>query len=169
MPPASSWVKRWARARREEAYLYGKRMIAGAMLAGVACWARCMITLRGPILSLYTGLSPEVIDKAGMILLFGSLTMWFRAFNCINIVGILRSGGDTVFSLKLDVGQHVAGGRAAVRAGYLCVEAARRICVPVHFCRGDRQDGHRHPALCRPHMDQQPDGRMRESLALEND
>jgi putative MATE family efflux protein len=89
--------------KNEEAYLYGKRMIAGAMLAGVLLGA-LMITLRGPILSLYTGLSPEVIDKAGMILLFGSLTMWFRAFNCINIVGILRSGGDTVFSLKLDVG-----------------------------------------------------------------
>ena len=36
--------------------------------------------------------------------LFGSITMWFRAFNCINVVGILRSGGDTVFSLVLDVG-----------------------------------------------------------------
>ncbi len=89
--------------KAEEAYLYGKRMIAGAMLAGVLLGG-LMILLRAPILTLYTGLSPEVIDKASLILLFGSLTMWFRAFNCINVVGILRSGGDTVFSLILDVG-----------------------------------------------------------------
>ena len=89
--------------KKEEAYLYGKRLIAGAMLAGVVLGG-IMILLRAPILSLYGGLSPEVIQKANVILLFGSLTMWFRAFNCINVVGILRSGGDTVFSLKLDVG-----------------------------------------------------------------
>ena len=89
--------------KKEEAYLYAKRMIAGAMLAGVFLGI-VMILLRGPVLSLYGGLSPAVIEKANVILLFGSITMWFRAFNCINIVGILRSGGDTVFSLILDVG-----------------------------------------------------------------
>ena len=89
--------------KAQEAYLYGKRMIAGAMLAGVVMGV-VMILLRSPILSLYTGLSPEVLGKANVILLFGSITMWFRAFNCINVVGILRSGGDTVFSLLLDVG-----------------------------------------------------------------
>ena len=89
--------------KKEEAYLYAKRMIAGAMLAGVILGA-VMISIRMPILSLYSGLSPEVLDKAKIILLFGSLTMWFRAFNCINVVGVLRSGGDTVFSLILDVG-----------------------------------------------------------------
>lgn len=89
--------------RKEEAYLYAKRMIAGAMLAGAALGA-VMIMIRQPMLSLYGGLSPEVIDKARIILLFGALTMWFRAFNCINVVGVLRSGGDTVFSLLLDVG-----------------------------------------------------------------
>ena len=89
--------------KKEEAYLYAKRMIAGAMLAGVFLGI-VMILLRGPVLSLYGGLSPAVIEKANVILLFGSITMWFRAFNCINVVGILRSGGDTVFSLILDVG-----------------------------------------------------------------
>ena len=73
-------------------------MLMGLVLGGV------LVLIRNPVLSLYGGLSPEVIDKARVILLFGAATMWFRAFNCINVVGILRSGGDTVFSLLLDVG-----------------------------------------------------------------
>ena len=89
--------------KKEEAYLYSKRLIAGAMLAGVMLGI-VMILLRGPMLSMFGGLSPEVLQKANIILLFGSLTMWFRAYNCINVVGVLRSGGDTVFSLVLDVG-----------------------------------------------------------------
>lgn len=89
--------------RKEEAYLYGKRMIAGAMAAGAALGV-VLVAIRLPILSMFGGLSPEVIDKAKIILLFSAATMWFRAFNCINVVGILRSGGDTVFSLLLDVG-----------------------------------------------------------------
>jgi putative MATE family efflux protein len=89
--------------RKEEAYLYGKRMIAGAMVAG-ALLGGVLLLIRLPVLSLFGGLSAEVIDKAKIILLFGAGTMWFRAFNCINVVGILRSGGDTVFSLALDVG-----------------------------------------------------------------
>jgi len=32
------------------------------------------------------------------------LFLWLRAFNCVNIAGLLRSGGDTVFSLALDAG-----------------------------------------------------------------
>ena len=89
--------------RQEDAYLYAKRMIAGAMLAGVVLGC-VMLMIRQPVLSLFTGLSPQVLQKANVILVFGALTMWFRAFNCINVVGVLRSGGDTVFSLLLDVG-----------------------------------------------------------------
>ena len=87
----------------DDAYLYAKRMISASMLAGVAL-GLLMILIRNPVLALYGGLSPEVIDKARVILLFGAMTMWFRAFNCINVVGVLRSGGDTMFSLLLDVG-----------------------------------------------------------------
>jgi putative MATE family efflux protein len=89
--------------RREDAYLYARRLIAGAMLMGLVLGG-VLVLIRNPVLSLYGGLSPEVIDKARVILLFGAATMWFRAFNCINVVGVLRSGGDTLFSLLLDVG-----------------------------------------------------------------
>ncbi|HPJ01339.1 MAG TPA: MATE family efflux transporter [Candidatus Limiplasma sp.] len=68
-------------SKPELAYLYAKRM-----------------------LSLFTGLSAPVIQTAAIVLGIESFTMWFRAFNAVNVVGVLRSGGDTVFSLKLDVG-----------------------------------------------------------------
>lgn len=87
----------------EEAYLYAKRMIAGAVLAGLLLGG-LLITLRAPVLALFGGLSPQVHEKANLILLFSALTMFFRAFNSINVVGVLRSGGDTVFSMLLDVG-----------------------------------------------------------------
>lgn len=88
---------------KEKAYLYSKRMIAGSMVAGVALGI-VLIALRWPLVNIFSGLSYDVRDKAQFILLLGAVTIWFRAFNTINIVGVLRSGGDTVFSLMLDVG-----------------------------------------------------------------
>ncbi len=88
---------------RERAYLYAKRMMAGAMAAGVALGV-LVIAIRWPLVNIFSGLSAEVREKAQLILFLGGLTIWFRAFNTINIVGVLRSGGDTVFSLLLDVG-----------------------------------------------------------------
>ena len=87
----------------DKAYLYAKRMITLAMTTGVFLGV-VLIIIRRPMLSLFTGLSAAVIQAAATILLIESFTMWFRAFNAVNVVGVLRSGGDTVFSLKLDVG-----------------------------------------------------------------
>lgn len=88
---------------REKAYLYAKRLMVGAMAAGALLGA-AVIGVRGPLVGVFSGLSQEVRDKAELILLLGGLTIWFRAFNTINVVGVLRSGGDTLFSLVLDVG-----------------------------------------------------------------
>lgn len=88
---------------REKTYLYSKRLMVGAMVAGAVLGA-VVIAVRWPLVNIFSGLSYEVRDKAQFILLLGGLTIWFRAFNTINIVGVLRSGGDTVFSLFLDVG-----------------------------------------------------------------
>ena len=88
---------------RERAYLYAKRMMAGAVAAGVAL-GLLVIAVRWPLVNIFSGLSYPVREKAQFILMLGALTIWFRAFNTINIVGVLRSGGDTLFSLCLDVG-----------------------------------------------------------------
>lgn len=88
---------------RERAYLSAKRLMVGAMAAGLVIGA-VVIAVRWPLVNVFSGLSYEVRDKAQLILAIGAATIWFRAFNTINIVGILRSGGDTLFSLLLDVG-----------------------------------------------------------------
>jgi len=89
--------------RTDEAYLYAKRMITLAVTTGVALGI-ILAFIRFPMLTLYTGLSAPVIASAATVLLIESFTMWFRAFNAVNVVGVLRAGGDTVFSFKLDVG-----------------------------------------------------------------
>lgn len=64
-----------------------------------------LITLRYPLLNMYgsiSALSAEALEKAAIITLLAGCFMPFRHFNTLNIVGILRAGGDTVFSMVLD-------------------------------------------------------------------
>lgn len=56
------------------------------------------------ILSFYGGLSSEVLNMTAMIILMHSIFMPVRMFNIILVVGILRSGGDTKFSMYLEMG-----------------------------------------------------------------
>jgi putative MATE family efflux protein len=83
-----------------KAYLYAGRSLllqgAGAMLMGVFVYFYA-----GAILQLYK-VSPAVIADARAILTVLSFGMWVRASNHVIILGILRSGGDTRFSLFLD-------------------------------------------------------------------
>ena len=83
------------------AYLYSKRLMAGAILAGVIIGA-FLIMLRIPLVNIFSGLSDEVRTMAQRLLLINAFALWFRAFNTINIVGVLRSGGATMYSLVLD-------------------------------------------------------------------
>ena len=57
--------------------------------------------VKAPILSLYK-VSPEVIRDAGYIINVVSFFLWIRVNNMTIVVGILRAGGDTRFSLFLD-------------------------------------------------------------------
>ena len=83
-----------------KAYLYAGRSLllqgTGAMLMGVFVYF-----FAGDILQLYK-VSPAVIADARAILTVLSFGMWVRASNHVIILGILRSGGDTRFSLLLD-------------------------------------------------------------------
>ena len=88
---------------KERGYLYAKRMLAGSMVTGIALGV-LMFFLRTPMVGLFTELSQPARDKAGLLLLLNAAFLWTRSFNCVNVVGILRSGGDTVFSLALDAG-----------------------------------------------------------------
>lgn len=60
-----------------------------------------LVLLRKHILSIFD-LSPEVFSAAAACLLIFACYLPFKTNNYINIVGILRSGGDTKYSLFLD-------------------------------------------------------------------
>jgi len=86
--------------KEERAYTYAGRSlglgIVGGMLMGII-----LQLVKAPVLSLYN-VSPEVIENAGYIINIVSLFLWVRVNNMTIVIGILRAGGDTRFSLFLD-------------------------------------------------------------------
>ena len=88
--------------REDEAYLYAKRMLMMGV-AVMAAMGAVLLCVRGPIVGLFR-YSDQTLSLAMQVLLISSFFLAVRAFNAVNIVGVLRSGGDTVFSMALDVG-----------------------------------------------------------------
>lgn len=84
----------------DEAYIYAGRSlgfgIAGGILTGMF-----LQLIKAPILSLYN-VSPEVLQNASHIINVVSIFLWIRANNMTVVIGILRAGGDTKFSMFLD-------------------------------------------------------------------
>ena len=84
----------------EKAFKYAGRSLAlqssAAMLMGVL-----VHFLAGNILSLYK-VDTQVMSNARILINILSLGLWIKASNQVIIIGILRSGGDTRFSLILD-------------------------------------------------------------------
>ena len=85
-----------------EVFLYAKRFAilgpATAILAGIV-----VIFISPWALAPYK-VSPVVLDYAQKNLIVFCLFIWAKVFNYINVIGILRSGGDTTFCLLLDTG-----------------------------------------------------------------
>jgi putative MATE family efflux protein len=86
--------------KEEEAFLYAGRSIGMGILGGMLIGATFQL-IKEPILSLYN-VSPEVIRNAGYIINVITFFLWVRVNNMTIVVGILRAGGDTRFSLFLD-------------------------------------------------------------------
>lgn len=84
----------------ESAQRYAGRSL-GLQMAGGALMGMLVYLLGPRFFSLYN-VAPVVIENAGRILAILSAAMWMRASNHIIIIGILRAGGDTRFSLILD-------------------------------------------------------------------
>lgn len=80
-------------ARRGLLFGLGMSLLGGGLLIG----------LSNPLLRLYN-ISPEAAADARLILIVLGCFQWARAANMNLIVGILRGGGDTRYSLVLDVG-----------------------------------------------------------------
>jgi putative MATE family efflux protein len=86
--------------KEEQAFIYAGRSL-GLGVAGGVIIGLILQTVKWPILSLYN-VSPEVIYDASRLLNVISAFLWIRVNNMTIVVGILRAGGDTRFSLFLD-------------------------------------------------------------------
>jgi putative MATE family efflux protein len=86
--------------RGEEANIYAGRSLGLGAVGGVLMGILLQI-IKAPILSLYN-VSPGVIENASNVLTVMSLFLWVRINNMTIVIGILRAGGDTRFSLVLD-------------------------------------------------------------------
>jgi putative MATE family efflux protein len=84
----------------DKAHLYAGRSLylaaIGGLLVGIL-----MQLVKAPVLSLYN-VSPEVIRNAGGIINVMTFFLWMRVSNMTIVIGILRAGGDTRYSLFLD-------------------------------------------------------------------
>ena len=84
----------------EKAHQYAGHSLYIAALGGMVIGVILQL-VKMPILSYYK-VSPEVIQNARNIITVMSLFIWIRVSNMTIIVGILRAGGDTRYSLFLD-------------------------------------------------------------------
>jgi putative MATE family efflux protein len=86
--------------KENEAFVYAGRSLGLGMFGGVLLGLVLQL-VKAPVLSFYN-VSPEVIENAGYIINVVTFFLWVRVNNMTTVVGILRAGGDTRFSLFLD-------------------------------------------------------------------
>ncbi|HEX5838004.1 MAG TPA: MATE family efflux transporter [Anaerolineales bacterium] len=86
--------------KEDEAFVFAGRSIGLGIVGGMIIGLLLQL-VKGPILTLYN-VSPEVIQNAGYIINVVTFFLWVRVNNMTIVVGILRAGGDTRFSLFLD-------------------------------------------------------------------
>ena len=84
----------------DKAYIYAGRSLYISAIGGVIVGIILQL-VKIPVLSLYK-VSPEVIRNAGNIITVVTFFVWMRVSNMTIVLGILRAGGDTRYSLFLD-------------------------------------------------------------------
>lgn len=88
--------------QEDEAFRYAGRSIGLGILGGIFLGIVLQL-IKVPVLSYgWNKVSPEVIENAGYLITVVALFLWIRVNNMTIVVGILRAGGDTRFSLFLD-------------------------------------------------------------------
>jgi putative MATE family efflux protein len=86
--------------KEDEAHQYAGRSLGLGIMGGIAM-GLLLQAVKAPILSLYN-VSPEVIENVSRVINVITFFLWIRVNNMTIVVGILRAGGDTRFSLFLD-------------------------------------------------------------------
>lgn len=82
--------------------LYAQRFMFGNFVVGLLA-GLLVLCASGAILSVYTEISAETIAVAQYIITVYALFLWMKALCSLMIVGILRPGGDVMFSMFIDV------------------------------------------------------------------
>lgn len=85
---------------KEGARLTAQRMLFACIAAGLVMGV-VQMAVKGALVGAFN-VSDEAKALSVICLTIGAFTIWIRAINSINVVGILRAGGDTVFSMLLD-------------------------------------------------------------------
>lgn len=86
--------------KQDEAYVYAGRSLGLGVVGGLVMGVLLQL-VKTPVLSLYN-VSPEVIANASHVVNVITFFLWVRVNNMTIVVGVLRAGGDTRFSLFLD-------------------------------------------------------------------
>ena len=81
---------------------YARMLLMVSLILGF-CSAGFVFAIRGPAVAFY-GVSAATKEYARQIIGVYAVIMMFMAFNSVNIVGVLRGGGDTRFAMAIDVG-----------------------------------------------------------------
>lgn len=86
----------------ETASDFGKKYILIGLL-GATISGLLIFLIKNPILSLYK-VTPLTLEYANRVLLVMILSLPIRSLNLIVLIGILRSGGDTIYAMLIDAG-----------------------------------------------------------------
>jgi putative MATE family efflux protein len=86
--------------QKDKAILYAKRFLIIGTLVGVLLGI--LLILISPIVLMMFGNTQAVQQLAQKIMLIMGIFLWCRFMNSILVVGVLRSGGDTTFSMILE-------------------------------------------------------------------
>ncbi len=80
---------------------YSRYALYSSVITGVFC-AALLIVLSDAILSIYTGLTPEVVELISICLPLLALKLLLVNVNLTLILGVLRAGGDAKFCMNMD-------------------------------------------------------------------
>lgn len=89
-------------SEEKEAISYAKKFSFLGITVGISIGL--ILILLSPIVLKFFNISSEVYSDSLKVLIIMGIFMVFKVFNTVLIVGILRSGGDTTYSLMLEIG-----------------------------------------------------------------
>ena len=111
--------------RLEDAHRHSKVLLLSTFVFS-ATLSLILIAVRRPLMSIFN-LTDEVLRTSCLCVMIFALYLPFKAYNYVNVVGVLRSGGDTKFSLFLDFSGVWCIGVPLCALGGLCLK------LPVYY------------------------------------